>query len=204
MMGWWGFAGTAHMISVRDGSIVFDPTLPEYKEMLKFFQQLNSERLLDAEIFTIASPAYLARVHDTENPTVGFFADWGLQYIAREAEGSNYEFELVPPLRARPDIQPQWHARTQPIQSNLAFMVTDRPDPETRKVIMAFADLFYDPIISIRNFHGDIGHNIYHVEGRYFNFIHGGNLPSLEYEVNTLPNGIRISHSLKQQGCPGS
>jgi len=189
IMGWWGHAGMhGGGFNIRDGQVVWDAVQPEYKEMIQFLSELHAEGLLDQEIFTQTNATYLAKILRDYDQMVGVFVDWCIGYPRNTNIDSEYEFELIPPLRAHPDVEPRWQARVTPITANMGFMMTDAADPALRPYILSFIDLFYDTEISIRNFYGEVDHNIYHVEGIYWNFVHGASQPMSEREQLVMTN----------------
>jgi len=187
MMGWWGQSATQGGFSMRGDTVVMDATTQEYRDMIRFFSQLHSEGLIDQELFTHNNAMFLAKIQ-SDPPMVGVFPDWGFGYVGQTAEDTGYDIVMLPPLSAAPGVTPMWSARVHPFTGNMGFHLTDRSDPAIRPYIMAFIDLFYDPMISIRNNIGELGHNIRHVEGRYFELIHEASLPALERAAYGLTN----------------
>jgi len=185
MQGWWGQAGSQTRLSTRGDTVVWNPVTEEYREMIRFFNLLNSEGLLDPELFTHTQAMYDAKTLDMENPSVGVFAQWNLGVNFYESE---YDFSLLPPLSAGPGITPMWAPRTHSLISNIGFVLTDASNEADRPYIMAFMDLFYDAMTSIHNNQGPLDINLRHVDGRYFEFIHGNMLPEDERMDYVLMN----------------
>jgi len=73
--------------TVIDGEVVFQPTLENYRDAVKYIRKLWADGLIDIEYFSNSWPEFSGRVRNPENMLVGLASAWtvmdgvGVQYL---------------------------------------------------------------------------------------------------------------------------
>lgn len=121
--GWWGanasYSGVNKYFSMVDGKLEFGPSKDAYKQMIKFFAKLNTDKLLDPEFFTHDTAAWKAKGKgDPEtgaNEKYGVSMAYGAGDFA-EADKTMYpdvsrtHYDALPVLQGDPAIKPIWRS----------------------------------------------------------------------------------------------
>lgn len=143
----------SHMMINADGSLVYYPIIENYKEGLKWLNELYQQGIIDAESFTQDSTMQDGKRKNEAAPLVGFdyawtpdslFGQWSSQYIA------------LAPIKG-PDGKQYAAGDSNGISSivrNEAEITTFCEKPE---VAARWLDQFYTGEASIQNFWGAIG-----------------------------------------------
>ena len=168
--------GDEAYVTVRDGKVVCQATLPEYKEAVTFLAKLYGEGLMDMEGFTRTSSDLLAMLNQ-ETMTVGYLQLWDQNDVISNT-ANNEAMEYMPPLKnsdgseavtyrsPMPGVARGWGAITK---------VCEYPE-----VAMRWLDYFFEETNSIEHIEGPIGVRL--IEGE------DGTLT-----VRTPPEGLSVA-----------
>lgn len=152
------------MLVAADGSLTYYPTSEQYKEGLKWLNQLYSEGIIDPEAFTQDDTMLTAKRQDPNASRVGMEYAW-----THEANFGKWtsEYEVIPPIKG-PDGKAYTGGDPNGVSSlmrNEAMITTFCKNPE---IAARWIDEFYTGEASIQNFWGGIGTVISkHDDGTY-------------------------------------
>ncbi len=142
-----------HFIVDEDGNVVYTAITEPYKEAIQYFHSLYEEGLIDKEGFTHDFNVYLAKVKSPDL-IVGAWVGWSLA----SAAGANAEhYVALPPLKGE-DGRQIWNSYPSPINSKGSFAITSAC--EHPEVLMRWADIQYDPLVSIQVDQGLLGRTL--------------------------------------------
>lgn len=133
--------------SVKNGKVSFAPMTDEWKEMIKFYNKLYSEGLLDMECFTHNYNQFLAKLASPESK-VGFV--WSSTNPMLNAD----EYVAIEPIYAE-GYEACWHMNPGIIGSRNLFSITT--NCKNPKAAMKWIDKFYSAEASLQNLYGAVG-----------------------------------------------
>ncbi len=185
----WGVA-TKHgnnegFVTVQDGEVKFAPMMDEWKEMIKYYNRLHEEGLLDIEALTQKSEHFHSKVSATTSVV-------GMTWSKTNPFGNADEYIEIPPINA-PGYDIVWRIHPGGLGIKNVFSVTSScKDVEGA---MRWIDNFYDPEVTLQNWYGE--------EGIVFNKDDAG-----MYHLNTSDEGLTASefmgtYNLIGVNCPG-
>jgi len=137
LYGAFGLADALTGFSVRDGKVVFEPTLPEYKEAIAFLHRLYGEGLIDPETFTQNSEQLISKTK-SETPIVGLIASFNGTYELGDRVG---EYVAVPALKG-PNGDQLWRRQDNRIILNFFSITSANEHPEAT---MRLVDTMNEP-----------------------------------------------------------
>jgi putative aldouronate transport system substrate-binding protein len=131
------FTGTGGMtrdgFNLKDGKVVFEPAMPEYKEYLAYLKKLYAEGLLDKETFTQTAQQMSAK---GKASTVGVVT----ASLSSMVDPKNYNpYELLPPLTSKTNSK-KVTALLPGITTGAMAITKNCKYPEA---MMRWADVFY-------------------------------------------------------------
>ena len=130
-------------IMVKDGKVQFAAVQPEYKEAIKYFNELWKAGLVDKESFTQDDAMWGAKLKNPEVRTVGAFTAWrGTSY---RLDNEDDEYVIMPPLTG-PDgdcLYPKYYYGVQ--QRGTCVITSACENPE---LAMRWADNLIAPLNS--------------------------------------------------------
>lgn len=137
----------------EDGNTIMAPyTTEEWRNGLRYMNDLYNEGLLSANIFTDDNQTFKA-VLNQETPVVGFVSAGSLSNWPDVINNPNYaEMEFIEPLIGPEGVQYTPFNPYNPSQEMFILSGTDKLD-----MALAFADLFYDHDVSIIERFGEEG-----------------------------------------------
>lgn len=156
-IGFTGMAGSHKMkrMVMKGDTPVFYPMEEEYKEALTYLNKLNSNGLLDQEVFTIDQSSYNAKTQ-TSTPTALVMSVYQVQAVNNAIPGNDItkegEYVYLAPLKGPSGVKPQWGTRDNPINSNYCFALSSKT--KYAEELIQWADLAYDKDASIQAYFG--------------------------------------------------
>lgn len=153
LMGWFGTAGGTNRVPVvgDDGKLVFAQATEDYKDAMKYFHRLYSEKLLDPEIFTMDPSAYNAKTI-TETPVAGVMTIWSTHQVNKSITNGD-EYVYLPPMKPDNGKTPVWQVRSYAYNRTPAFLIN--ADSKYINELVKWADMWYDVDTSIETMYGD-------------------------------------------------
>ena len=159
MAGWWGLnaanaGNNAGYFAVINGRIESTVIRDEYKEMIKFFADLNKERLLDPEIFTQDKATWEAKGKRGlygVSMAYGPIDFWDIDPKDKEKDPSKNWTGYVPlPVLKAPGVANPVFRNNNNGNSlfRTQFIITDNAQGARAESIMKWLDACYDPIHS--------------------------------------------------------
>ncbi len=133
--------------TIEDGVCSFSPEREEWKELMKFYNKLYNEGLLDMECFTQDYNQFLAKLASEES-IVGF-----LTFNSNPMQNAD-EYIAIEPIHAE-GYEACWHLNPGVIGVRNLFSVTTAC--ENPAAAMRWLDKFYSPEESLKNMYGDVG-----------------------------------------------
>lgn len=157
-----GKDGTNYM-ALTDGKPTFMPTQDNYKEAVKYVQDLYAKGLIDPECFTQDSSMVTAKTQDPGGALSGIVFGW----TADAQVGINAKDYVVVPALAGPDGKR--YAEHNPefldVSRNELLVTTKCTDPAK---LLSWADLFYTDEASLQTFYGSVSDGkIAEKDGKY-------------------------------------
>jgi len=147
-------------VMVKNGKVLFVPTLPAYKEALKYFSSLYKEGLIWNEAFTATAETFTSKLN---SETTSF----GLINIKNVPQNVNqYECMLPPKV---PGYEPLWYYHPGSLGAKNVFAVFDKCSDI--KTVMAFIDGFYDFDNSVKIMYGLPGEGIIEQKEGMYKFV---------------------------------
>ncbi|MBS4205556.1 ABC transporter substrate-binding protein [Lederbergia citrea] len=136
-----------HTVVTNDGKVVFTAAQDDYKEAMKYFNDLYKEGLIDEEAFEQDWNTYLAK---GKNEKYGLYFTWDKGNIS----GMNDKYELMPPL-AGPSGEKNV-TRTNGMGFDRGRMVITSAN-NNLELTAKWIDQLYDPHQSVQNNWGTYG-----------------------------------------------
>lgn len=155
-------------IIVKDGKVAFAAVQPEYKEAIKYFNELWNAGLIDVESFTQDNAMWSAKLKNPETRTVGAFHAW--RGTAFRLNNEDDEYVIMPPLTG-PDgdcLYPQYYFGVQERGSCVITSACENPD-----LAMRWLDNLMEPMNTYQFWtRAKIGYSIeMNAEGTQFELI---------------------------------
>lgn len=138
-------------IAVKDGKVVYAPTLQEYRDAMTYWNKLYKEGLADVELFTQSFAQMTAKGRSPE-PIYGSF----VSYLDTVTAGENKDdmYEVLPPLKGPSGHQGWPRLAGKMFSLNAAQITKANKHPE---LTAAWIDRFYEPEQSAINLWGAVG-----------------------------------------------
>ena len=188
LLGWFGTPGGTNRVPVmgEDGKLVFAQATEDYKDAMKYFNRLYSEKLLDPEIFTMDTATYNAKTI-AEEPVAGVLVTWS-KYQVNNAATNGDEYVYLPPLKSDNGKDPKWQTRAFAYNRTAAFLINS--ESEYADQLVKWADMWYDVDTSIEAMYGGSDYVEKVGEGKY----------------KMLPdaNGNETTWASRSAYCPGN
>ena len=146
-------------LAVKDGKVLFAPVTEEWKKMIKYYNKLYEEGLLDMECITHDGSAFGTKVASAESK-VGFF--WSNANMAGRPE----EYIAIPPLGAEGN-KPVWHIHPQGFTKANANLFEMTVACENPQAVMRWIDQFYGEELAIQMTYGLVGNTLTLEDGKY-------------------------------------
>ncbi len=164
LLGSWGY-GIKHgtwdqFIAIEDGEVKFAPVLDEWKEMIKFYNKLYTEGLLDMECMTQNQQSFNAKVANTTSK-VGFY--WNDCNLSANAD----EYIAIAPLSADGKIKPQLHIHPSGVTNANTNMFEITSACENPEAVMNWVDNFYSFELATQISNGMLGRTMYEEDGMW-------------------------------------
>jgi putative aldouronate transport system substrate-binding protein len=159
MAGWWGQpapggGNNAGYFSVINGRIESTIIRPEYREMIKYFADLNRERLLDPELFTQDLATWKAKgIQGLYGVNVAYaptdYVEVDSKVKAADPSKNPHGWVPLPVLRAPGVTNPMYRSNNGGnTLFRSQFVITDKASSAKAANIMKWLDALYDPIHS--------------------------------------------------------
>ena len=167
-------------LAIVDGKVKFAPVMDEWKELMKFYNKLYKEGLLDMECMTQNQASFNAKVAN-QTSKVGFF--WNDSNICAHPE----EYIAIAPLSVDGKVKPQLHLHPLGITKANTNMFEITAKCEDPAAVMRWVDNFYDFDLAVQLKHGMIGRSMYEEDGMLkFNKPEEGQSQQVMINNNTL------------------
>lgn len=180
-------------IAVKDGKVVYAPTLPGYRDAMAYFNKLYKEGLADVELFTQDFKQMTSKGQAEPN-VYGSYVSYLDTVTSGEARNDTYA--PLPPLKG-PNGDQSWPRLVgRMAQLSTAQITKDNKQPE---LTAAYIDRFYEPRQSAINMWGAVG-EVLDDDGNgmlKFNKTPDG-MSFAEFRHKTTPGGIVPSAILKE------
>lgn len=181
-------------ISLENDKTIFTATDDRYKEAIIYFNRLNSEGLLDEELFTQDSKIFKGKTVHPDKRVIGAFQSWRSSQWKRKNEDQDYT--ALTPLKG-PGGEQLWPERLVGVYSKSDAAITSAcKNPE---LALRWLDQWYEPYFAIQQ-----SYKLYegvHIkrndEGKYVN------IKERKYEGEDLkyfPNKTRIFNMTPESG----
>ena len=152
LLGMWGIATKDGVndsyVQVKDGKVIFVPVTEEYKEGIKYLQNLYTEGLMWSECFTANESTLNAKL-TSETCVVGCFT---APTPAETAYQDDYVCIYPPKVEG---YEPCWYYHPGVNGSKNQFFAMDKC--QNLPVLMAWVDQLYDLDTALRYDNGDVG-----------------------------------------------
>jgi putative aldouronate transport system substrate-binding protein len=138
---------------IENGSVVFAPTQPGWKDGLKYIRKLFAEGLIDPESFTIDTNGIRQLTENPSGNRVGFTTGGhhGM-FTALDADGSKNDYEPVMPL-----IGPSGKRQAPVYYTSIGGTFSITKDCEIPEIAYRWGDMMYDDKRSILGSWGQEG-----------------------------------------------
>lgn len=172
-------------LSVENGKVGFSPITEEWKKMIKYYNKLYKEGLLDIECLTQDEPAFNAKA-GSKVSQVGFL--WTNANIM----GAPDEYIAIPPLSAEGNT-PVLHIHPSAVTKALLNSVEITNACKDPAAVMKWIDKFYAMDTSFQNTYGNVGRTLTIDEnGKYvFNEPTNGDSQAMMITKNVVMNWPR-------------
>lgn len=104
----------------EDGTVVFGASEDAYLKGLQWLNKLYTDKLIDAECFTMTNAEYTAKFQNKDMLYGCYFAWMNDSYDPRYSEG----FVALMPLKASDDVKPLWPVAKAPAGNLTGFSIT--------------------------------------------------------------------------------
>jgi putative aldouronate transport system substrate-binding protein len=180
-------------VAVNDGKVVYAPTLPEYKDAIRYWNKLYKEGLADVELFTQSFAQMTAKGRSPESVYGSF-----VSYLDTVTVGEDRDdvYEVLPPMKG-PNGHQGWPRLSGRMFSlNAAQISKANKQPE---LTAAWIDRFYEPKQSAANLWGAVGEVLNEDSQGMLRF---NQAPSginwAEFRHHSTPGGVAPSAILKE------
>jgi putative aldouronate transport system substrate-binding protein len=181
-------------IAVRDGKVVYAPTLPGYRDAMIYFNKLYTEGLADPELFT-QSFAQMTAKGSAPETVYGSFVSY-LDTVTLGGDAKDDAYVPLPPLKGPKGDQGWPRLLGRMYQISNTQITKNNPNPE---LTAAWIDRFYEPRQSAINLWGAEGEVL--KEGPngmlVFNPTPEG-MSFAEFRHKTTPGGVAPTAILKE------
>lgn len=164
-------------LDVENGEVKFTPIEDAWKEMIKYYNKLYTEGLLDQEALTHVGSVFQSKL---DAPTSLIGVVWSISNPMANAD----EYVAIPPIHA-PGYEVKWHVNPGGLGlKNRAAITRKCTDVEGA---LRWLDTCYDEKNTIENFYGAVGDTLRLEDGMYkFNEPEGGKELSIWCTERTL------------------
>lgn len=147
-------SGKGNYLMVRDGEVLYWPTMPEYKEAIKFFHELNQLGVIDPEAFTQDFGTNASKLkNDGVTAKVGIGFHWTINAGVGNALADQY-VQLLP-LKG-PDGDQHWRQFPDTTKGGRNYLSITTSNPSPERTIM-WANELYEPEMSLQLYFGALG-----------------------------------------------
>jgi len=151
LMSSFGCPDTKDHVSVKDKKVYMTAITAEYKEAVKYMNQLYQEKLIDPEAFTHDSSQYKAKGNQAD-ALYGFYFDWGGTSVVG-VDRFNKDYVALAPLKGPTGVQ-SWLVREPTIWGGYFAITSANKYPEAT---MRWANELYEEKTSMQLQYGPIG-----------------------------------------------
>lgn len=178
-------------LGVKDGKVHYAAAEPQYKEYVKFMNELYSEGLIDPEAFTHDVQVFDSKIKST-TPILGAYFSWSNFAMFGSAEGDNVAIE---PLKG-PNGDQMWN-RNFGTLSFSGFSITNANKNPVRAI--KWMDQMYDPETALQMSLGPFGENLKKEEDGTISFIDAPEGTSYEeFRHKTTPGSYGVFANLEE------
>lgn len=147
----WGVAAKSGAFdsycTVRGGKVSFAPMMEEWKKMIKYYNTLYSEGLLDMECFTHNNETFNSKMQ-ADTSKIGVI--WSQTCPMKNKD----EYIAIEPLVAEEGVKPVWHIHPGIIGNRNVFSITNKC--QNPKAVMQWVDKMFTLENSLQNMYGEI------------------------------------------------
>lgn len=159
----WGVA-TKHgemegFLTVKNDEIKFAPAMDEWKEMIKYYNKLYTEGLLDIEVFTQSVEQFQSKVSSATSKI-------GVAWSKTNPFANADEYIAIAPVKA-PGYDTVWRIHPGALGIKNVFSITNKC--EDVEGAMRWIDTFYTEEATLENWYGPVG-EVFSVEDGMYKF----------------------------------
>ena len=144
MFGSFGVLDNAEHLQVMNGTVVFTPSRPEFREALEYFNKLYSEGLMDDEGFSQSEQQYVAKARETPAVYGSFMANI-ISNVVDNDKVDNYT--PIAPLKGPAGIRLWNRERISPVAVTGMAITKKCKSPETLIRLYDYVNSSYDSIM---------------------------------------------------------
>ena len=138
---------------VKDGEVICQGTLPEYKEAVTYLTKLYQEGLMSVEGFTSTNADLIAKLNQ-DPAVIGYVQLWDINDYVSNPE-NNDAMAYMPILKHADGREPRFYRNPMPGINRGWDTITSAC--ETPEVAIRWIDYFFEETISIEHIEGPIG-----------------------------------------------
>ena len=173
------FGTIGRFIGVKDEKVYYAPIEPEYKEFVKYLQELYKEGVVDPEAFTHDVQVYDSKI-TSETPVLGAFFNWS-NFASFGTTDTPYV--AIPPLKG-PKGDQMWNRNFETFSFS-GFSITNANKNPVRAI--KWADQIFDSEMSVQMNSGPLGVTLEKKDGKFVNLPTPKDMSYDEFRHKTTP-----------------